>query len=124
MLVIIFLQIEGIFRITLIFMRSFFEKNPCGLDGLAIELVDQGSAEWLERSFEDEEVIDMVSGLAREKASDPDGFSKAFFQVCWDIVREDMMNVFLEFHSFMKFEKCIYTSLIALISKKARAMEM
>lgn len=80
--------------------------------------------EWLERPFKEDEVFDVVRGMARDKDPGPDGFSMAFFQVCWDIVQEDMMNVFLEFHSFMKFEKCIYTSLIALISKKARAMEM
>lgn len=38
-------------------------------------------AEWLERAFEEEEVIDVVGGMARDKALSPYGFSMAFFRL-------------------------------------------
>lgn len=37
--------------------------------------------------------------MATNKAPSPDGFPMAFFQVCWNIVKEDVMQVFREFYS-------------------------
>lgn len=90
------------------------------LDRLSFDAIDQASAEWMGRVFE-EEVFDVVKRMAKDKASGPDRFSMAFFQACWDIVKEDIMKVFLEFHSFMKFEKSFNATFIALIPKKVGA---
>lgn len=40
------------------------------------------------------------------------------------IVQVDMMKVYLEVHYFMKFEKSLNATFIALILKKAGALEM
>jgi len=53
-----------------------------------------------------------------------DGFSSAFIQCCWGILREDVMNVFHELHAQVKFERSLNASFIALISKKARAVDI
>ncbi|KAF5470705.1 hypothetical protein F2P56_011202 [Juglans regia] len=45
------------------------------LDGLFFEFIDQASAEWLERAFEEDEVLNVVRGIARDKALGPDVFS-------------------------------------------------
>ena len=49
--------------------------------------------------------LDVVRGMTKDKAPGPDRFPIAFFQACWDIVKDDIMKVFDEFHSW-KFEKC------------------
>lgn len=41
-------------------------------------------------SFEAEELHHVISGMAKDKASSPDGFSMAFFHSFW----EDIMKVF------------------------------
>ena len=51
------------------------------------------------------------------KASGPDGFSVAFFQVCWDVLRVDIMKVFRDFHARGMFEKSLNASFILLIPK-------
>lgn len=38
-----------------------------------------------------------------------------FFRNVWDIVKEDVMKVFLEFDSFMTFEKRLNITFIAFI---------
>jgi hypothetical protein len=53
-----------------------------------------------------------------------DGFSSAFIQCYWGILREDAMNVFHELHAQVKFERSLNVSFIALISKKARAVDI
>ena len=37
--------------------------------------------------------------LNKEKAPGPDGFTIAVYQECWDVIKEDLMNVFHEFHT-------------------------
>lgn len=72
----------------------------------------------MERLLKEDEVLSMLKGMDRDKAPGRDGFTMAFFHACWDIVREEIMDVFLRFHSFMKFDKSLNASLIALIPKR------
>ena len=67
--------------------------------GLAFESIDQFSSDWLKRIFEEEEVLDVIRGMSKDKALALDGFSMSFFQARWDIVQEDIMKVFGEFYS-------------------------
>lgn len=50
---------------------------------------------WLEREFEEEEIKAAAFALAEEKAPDPDGFPMAFFQYFWEVVKQDVLSVFL-----------------------------
>jgi hypothetical protein len=76
----------------------------------------------LESSFE-EEVLEVVKGLNSDKAPRLDGFSMAFFQVCWDVIETDIIGVFDDFHTCSKFEKSLNATFIALISKKSGAID-
>ncbi|RVW50855.1 putative mitochondrial protein [Vitis vinifera] len=52
----------------------------------------------IEAVFE-EEVRMAVFQLNKEKAPGPDGFTLAVYQECWDVIKEDLMRVFFEFHT-------------------------
>ena len=56
----------------------------------------------------------MVKGMDRDKAPSPDGFSIAFFQDCWVVIKEDIMAVFLYFYARGKFEKILNATFIPL----------
>jgi hypothetical protein len=43
-----------------------------------------------------------------------DGFTMAFFQTCWDVIKDDVMRVFHVFHARSKFEKVLM--LLSLLS--------
>jgi hypothetical protein len=73
------------------------------LNGLAF--VHEEEASWLERPFEKSEVLKMVKGINNEKTPSPDDFTMAFFQVCRDVIKADIMGVFHDFHTRSKFEK-------------------
>lgn len=62
--------------------------------------------------------------MNKDKSSEPDGFSMMdgfsmyFYQICWDIIKDNLMKVFYEF-----FERCILykgarATFIAHIPKK------
>jgi hypothetical protein len=78
----------------------------------------------LERVFEEEEVRKVVSAMNGDKASGLDGFSMAFFQECWDVLRVDVMKVFSEFHARGLFEESLNASFIALIPKIPGAIDL
>jgi hypothetical protein len=59
-----------------------------------------------------------------DKAPGLDGFSMAFFQKCWEVLKVDIMAVFKEFHRRGKFEKSFNATFVSLIPKKARAVEI
>jgi hypothetical protein len=91
------------------------------VDGISFDSISDSDASWLERAFEDEEVKKVVSAMNGDKAFGPDGFSMAFFQACWDVVRVDIMKVFYEFHARGLFEKSLNASFIYNIIAKVLA---
>jgi hypothetical protein len=68
------------------------------LDNLEFDRLNEEEASNLEEPFEEKEVWEVIKGMDRDKASGPDGFTLAFFQDCWGVVKEDFMAVFAEFH--------------------------
>jgi hypothetical protein len=94
------------------------------VDGIAFESISEFEAGWLERDFEEEEVKKVVSKMNGNKASGPEGFSMAFFQVYWDVLRMDIMKVFGALHARRMFEKSLNASFISLIPKVPSAVEL
>jgi hypothetical protein len=59
----------------------------------------------------------VIKGMDRDKAPGPDGFSMAFFQDCWGVIKGDFMAVFSEFYDRGEFVKSINSTFITLIPK-------
>jgi hypothetical protein len=59
----------------------------------------------------------MGKNLNGDKALGPNGYSMAFFQACWVVLREDIMKVFRDFHASSKFERSLNYTFLALILK-------
>uniref|UniRef100_A0A2N9H5P7 Reverse transcriptase domain-containing protein n=1 Tax=Fagus sylvatica TaxID=28930 RepID=A0A2N9H5P7_FAGSY len=93
------------------------------LDGLVFSSIDEEDRCCLDRPFTEEEVVGVVKDMAGDKSLGPDGFSMAFFQRCWAIVKDDIMAVLHDFHAHGTFEKSINATFIALIPKKPGAVE-
>jgi hypothetical protein len=94
------------------------------LENLAFDTLEVEEASRLELLFEEREALAVVKGMNRDKAQSPNGFSIAFFQDCWDVIKTDLMKVFLDFHAHSYFEKSLNASSIALIPKKAGAIDI
>jgi undecaprenyl pyrophosphate synthase len=66
----------------------------------------------------------VVRALNCDKALVPYGFTMAFFQACWEVLKVDRMNVFNDFHARSMFEKCLNATFIDLILKKSGAIDI
>ena len=53
-----------------------------------------------------------------DKASGPDGFTVAFWRLCWDFVKEEVMEMFKEFYEQSSVIKSLNTTFLVLIPKK------
>uniref|UniRef100_A0A2N9IEM8 Reverse transcriptase zinc-binding domain-containing protein n=1 Tax=Fagus sylvatica TaxID=28930 RepID=A0A2N9IEM8_FAGSY len=80
--------------------------------------ISDEDAFWLERPFEENEIESVVQGCNGDKALGSDGFSLAFFQHCWSIVRNDILAVCQEFHEHYQFERSLNATFVSLIPKK------
>jgi hypothetical protein len=94
------------------------------LDNLEFDMLLDSDASSLEEPFEEREVWKVIKGMDGDKAPGPDGFSMAFFQGCWDVIKGDFVAVFAEFHERGKFVKSINSTFIALIPKVHGAKEI
>jgi hypothetical protein len=109
------------------FYQKLFEERcqwRLRMDGLVFDQILDHEVDWLEREFEEEEVRKVVMAMEGDKAPGPDGFSIAFFQVCWEVVKEDIMKIFRKFHAEGKFEASLNSTFISLIPKIPSASEM
>jgi hypothetical protein len=94
------------------------------LDNLEFDMLNGEEASSLENPFEEREVREVIKGMDRDKAPGLDGFSMAFFQDCWEVVKGDLIVVFEEFHARGKFVKSINSTFISLIPKIQGAKEI
>ncbi|RVW49943.1 LINE-1 retrotransposable element ORF2 protein [Vitis vinifera] len=59
-----------------------------------------------------------------DKAPGPDGFTVAFWQECWDFVKEEILELFKEFYEQRSFVKSLNTTFLVLIPKKGGAEDL
>jgi hypothetical protein len=93
------------------------------LDGLEFSSIEEADRIILDWQFTEDEVWEVVRNMSGEKALGLDGFSLVFFQSCWDIIKQDVMRVFHDFHASRDFVKSLSVTFLALIPKKPGAQE-
>ena len=72
------------------------------MDNLEFDVISMEDSSRLEVPFSEEEVVAALGEMAGDKAPGPDGFSIAFFQHCWAVVKADIMAMMGQF-----FEDCV-----------------
>ncbi|RVW92960.1 Transposon TX1 uncharacterized 149 kDa protein [Vitis vinifera] len=75
-------------------------------------------------SKSEEEVRMTIFQLNKEKAPAPDGFTIAVYQECWDVIKEDLMRVFLEFHTKGVINQSTNATFIAMVPKKSQTFKI
>ena len=65
-----------------------------------------------------------VFQLNKKKTPGPDGFTIAMYQECWDFIKEDLMKVFLEFHTNGIINQSTNATFIAMMPKKSQTFKI
>ncbi|RVW97910.1 Transposon TX1 uncharacterized 149 kDa protein [Vitis vinifera] len=105
------------------FMQQFSESSGWKADigSLSFNQICVQEAEMLEAPFSEGEVQSALMEMNGDKAPGPDGFSVFFWQCCWDFVKEEILEMFKEFHDQNTFLKSINNTFLVLIPKKGGA---
>jgi hypothetical protein len=64
-----------------------------------IEQVSQEENDLLVRPFTMEEIRETIFQMEHNKAPESDGFQAEFYQAYWEIIKNDLMDLFRKFHN-------------------------
>ena len=78
----------------------------------------------MDSPFTEEEISKAIFQLNRDNASGPDGFTIAVFQDYWDVIKEDLVRVFAEFHRSEIINQSTNASFIVLVPKKSMSKKI
>ena len=92
--------------------------------GLNLNQINQQEAETLEFPFLEDEVHSTLMDMNRDKAPGSDGFTMAFWQCCWEFMKEEVLEMFKEFHEQNSFLKSLNNTFLVLLPKKGGVEEL
>jgi hypothetical protein len=49
----------------------------------------------LDLPFSESEVYAVIKATPKDKAPDSDGFIGSFFSICWEIIKDDLLNAII-----------------------------
>lgn len=87
------------------------------MDGVNFKNISNARKHILEVEFLEEEVTDYLKTCDGNKSPDPDGFNKIPTKILV-LMKENVVNLFKEFHSLGKFVRSLNSTFIVLIPKK------
>ena len=94
------------------------------IEGLQLQRLNHVEAEGLEQPFTEEEIHATLMGMNGDKAPGRDEFIVAFWQSCWDFVKEEIVDMFKEFFDEKSFAKSLNSTFLVLIPKKWGANDL
>jgi mannosylglycoprotein endo-beta-mannosidase len=112
------------------YYKSLFgppDMNTCVMDESFTQDIPQISAEEnaiLVANFTEDEVFEAISQMEKNKAPGPDGFPAEFYQRFWNVIKNDLMAMFV---SFQKGELPLFHlnfGTIILLPKKENATQI
>ena len=74
--------------------------------------------------FTEDEIHAALMEMNGDKTPGPDGFTMAFWQSCWDFAKEEILEMFKEFHEHSSFLKSLNNTFLVLIPKKSGAEDL
>ena len=91
---------------------------------IQVGCIIQQEAESLEIPFAEIEIYSALMEMNGDKAPGPDGFTVSFWQNAWDFTKEEIMEMFKEFHEHSSFVRSLNNTFLVLIPKKSRAEDL
>lgn len=100
-----------------------FHLRP-GLDLLQFSKIDNSYNSQLEAEFSEEEILNGLPTYDGDKAPGPDSFNLKFLQEYWNVVKQDILDFFNDFHINSSFVKSLNSTFLVLIPKKKNAKQI
>ncbi|XP_075645067.1 uncharacterized protein LOC142616063 [Castanea sativa] len=108
-----------------LFYQGLYKETEVGcpsMDGLDFACIEEDERLSLEKEFMKEEVIQVLREMEGDKAPGPNGFTMAFFQKCWSVVENDVMDFFDNFHRHSILVGSVYKLLSKVLANRLRVV--
>jgi len=89
-----------------------------------IPQVTDDDKEKLIAMFSYNEIREAIFQMEHNKAPGPDGFPAKFYQVFWDLIKDDLMAMFVDFHNGTLPLSSLNFGIITLLPKKDNAVQI
>ncbi|KAA0040038.1 LINE-1 retrotransposable element ORF2 protein [Cucumis melo var. makuwa] len=99
------------------------EESPWLIDNLSWSPISTTQAQNLCSLFTEEEIHAALTAFSNNKSPGPDGFTMEFYKSTWSDLKEEILNIFRDFHSNCIINKAVNITNIALIAKKEKCAE-
>ncbi|KAL0559838.1 hypothetical protein IC582_000218 [Cucumis melo] len=80
--------------------------------------ISNTNSELLDKPFNEAEIWLTLKSFAKNKAPGPDGYTMDFLQKSWSFMKQNICDIFKDFHSTHIINKAVNETLITLIAKK------
>ncbi|KAL0555833.1 hypothetical protein IC582_004334 [Cucumis melo] len=98
-------------------------ENPWLIENLSWSPISTTQAQNLCSFFTEEEIHTALTAFSNNKSPGPDGFTMEFFKAAWFVLKDDIFNIFRDFHMNCIINKAVNITNIALIAKKEKCAE-
>ncbi|WRX14697.1 Reverse transcriptase domain - like 10 [Theobroma cacao] len=69
------------------------------------------------------EIKDVVFNIDKDSVAGPDGFSSLFYQQCWDIIKQDLLEAMLDFFKGTPMPQGVTSTTLVLLPKKPNSCQ-
>lgn len=121
---------QGMMKVAVEFYKKLFSKEPRGEVSLKEDFwneedkVNEIENNWLTAPFTEEEIKQAIFSCYPEGAPGPDGVSFLFYQKFWDVVKNDIVEMFRDFYEGKLDLYRLNFALLTLIPKEVDARNM
>ena len=91
---------------------------------IQMDHISRQEAESLGIPFTENEIYSALMEMNGDKALGPDGFTVAFWKNAWDFTKEEILDMFKEFHEHNSFVRSLNNTFLVLIPKKNGAEDL
>ena len=91
---------------------------------IQMDHISRQEAESLEIPFTENEIYSALMEMNGDKALGPNGFTVVFWQSAWDCTKEEILDMFKEFHEHNSFVRNLNNIFLVLIPKKSEAGDL
>ncbi|RVX02344.1 hypothetical protein CK203_028355 [Vitis vinifera] len=91
---------------------------------MQLKQISQSEAKVLELPFYESEIHAALMEMNGDKALGSNGFTVAFWQSCWEFVKEEVLDMFKEFYEQNSFIKSLNNTFLVLLPKKGGAEDL
>lgn len=98
-------------------------KEQLFVDNIDWASITKVSRNMLDRSFDDMKVWQSLKSFDNNKAPCSNGFTMEFLKKAWNLMKNNIMDIFKDFHSNKIINKVVNETYIPLIAKKKKVKE-